>query len=216
MQGGPLKDPDIDDIQTDARTLRTRARLAEAVLSLAIERDVTTASVAELTRRAGINRSTFYEHAESPVQLLTRILSADLDTVRSKNVALLDADHRALNTIRRTGVREVVEHALRYEAIYGGGHASSAFALRVVLAEHLEHSALILIQKGVLKPPIRDEVAAPIFAAFHGHGLAAAIEAWLRLPAPRDIELILDAVEGAYPAWLAHAADTAAPEGDAK
>src|SRR3546814_16021520 len=66
----------------DPRVERTRARLAEAVLALAAERDITTASVSELTRRAGVNRSTFYAHADTPVELLTRVLAAELDDVR--------------------------------------------------------------------------------------------------------------------------------------
>src|SRR3546814_11082417 len=77
----------------DPRVERTRARLAEAVLALAAERDITTASVSELTRRAGVNRSTFYAHADTPVELLTRVLAAELDDVRDRKSTRLNSSH---------------------------------------------------------------------------------------------------------------------------
>ncbi|SEQ77224.1 transcriptional regulator, TetR family [Faunimonas pinastri] len=188
----------------DARVERTRARLAQAVLSLAAERDITTASVAELARRAGVNRSTFYAHAQTPVELLTRVLSSELDEVRRHTMEQLDFDGRLLRSLTRSTLCEIVDHIIKHEAVYGGtSHASSMFALRIVLAEHVEQSVLIVLREGFLVAPEPGPEAAALYAAFLAHGVAGAVEAWLHLPAPRDERVLLTAIEAMYPSWYA-------------
>jgi AcrR family transcriptional regulator len=188
----------------DARIERTRGRLAEAVLALAAERDITTASVSELTRRAGVNRSTFYAHAQTPVELLTRVLAAELDEVRRRTMTQLERQGLLMRDLTRSTLHEIVDHVVRHEAVYGGsGRASSTFALRVVLAEHVEQSVLIVLAEGFAVPPIPGPDAARLAAAFIAHGAAGAVEAWLRLPAPRDEAMLLAAVEAMYPPWYA-------------
>ncbi|MDP5306282.1 TetR/AcrR family transcriptional regulator [Paracoccus spongiarum] len=188
----------------DARIARTRARLAEAVLSLAAERDITSASVSELTRRAGINRSTFYEHAQTPVELLTRVLSCELDGVRRRGMDQLERDGLLLRDLTRSTLHEIFEHVLKHEAVYGGaGRASSKYALRVVLAEHIEQSILTMLREGFVTPPVPGPEAAPLYAAYLAHGATGAVEAWLRLPPPRDEGMLLAAIEAMYPSWLA-------------
>ena len=46
----------------DRRALRTRAALGQALMTLGTERGVDAVTVGELTRRAGVGRSTFYAH----------------------------------------------------------------------------------------------------------------------------------------------------------
>src|SRR3546814_7891440 len=97
--------------------------------SLAAERDITTASVSELTRRAGVNRSTFYAHADTPVELLTRVLAAELDDVRRHTMEQLDRDGLLLRDLTRSTMREIVAHVVRHEAVYGSlNRISSVFA----------------------------------------------------------------------------------------
>ncbi len=186
----------------DARVERTRERLAEAVIALASERDISTASVAELTRRAGINRATFYNHASSPIELLTRVLSADLDELRREMFEVLAQDRTALLNRGRRSLQGMIDHVLRYENVYGIGHASSVFALRVVLAEHVEKSMQDFLR---LKPSVLPQEvgnALTLYSAFLAHGVAGAFEAWLRLPSPRDSEKLMAVVEDLYPSWF--------------
>jgi AcrR family transcriptional regulator len=195
----PLKEaPD------DARFDRTRKRLTLAVLELASEHDITAASVAELSRRAGINRSTFYSHAKTPVELLARVLSEDLDNVREHTAEQLANDGLLLRDVTRTTLREIIDHVVRYESVYGSANrASSMYALRVVLAEHVEHSVLTVFRDGYVIPPLQGQEPATLQAAFIAHGVAGAVEAWLRLPAPRNQDMLLASVEAVYPSWYA-------------
>ncbi|WP_162916390.1 TetR/AcrR family transcriptional regulator [Cohaesibacter haloalkalitolerans] len=188
----------------DIRIERTRARLAEAVLTLAAESDIAGVSVAELARRAGVNRSTFYDHAQSPVELLTRVLSQDLDHMRRTGMEQLRRDGQLLRYLTRSTLREIIRHVVRHEAIYAGPSCSSStFALRVVLAEHIEQSMLTILGEGFVSMPVADDQLVPLMAAFLGHGAAGAIEAWLGLPSPRDEDRLLSTIEAMYPPWLA-------------
>ncbi|WP_062387161.1 TetR/AcrR family transcriptional regulator [Demequina iriomotensis] len=70
----------------DARIVRTRRRLQEALFALARERGVDDVSVSDIAARAGINRSTFYQHYSDKETLLADALDlkaqeagADLD-----------------------------------------------------------------------------------------------------------------------------------------
>ncbi|WNM25205.1 TetR/AcrR family transcriptional regulator [Demequina capsici] len=60
----------------DARVARTRARLQEALLQLARERPASDVSVSDIAERAGINRSTFYQHYADRDMLLADALDA--------------------------------------------------------------------------------------------------------------------------------------------
>lgn len=193
-----------DAADGDIRRERTRERLAGAVLSLASERDISTASISELTRRAGIYRTTFYSHAETPMDLLIKVLSSELDLVRQEGIAELENDGQLFHDLSHRLLGEVVDHVVKHEAIYAGMDcASSIFALRTVLAEHIEASIALFLREGFLAPPSSRAEDAAIYSGFLAHGIAGAIEAWLRLPAPRDRKQLLTAIEATYPSWYA-------------
>ncbi len=188
----------------DARVERTRGRLAAAVLELAAEHDITSASVAELTRRAGVNRGTFYDHAQSPAELLTRVLTLELDEVRRTGMDELRRDGLLLRHLTRSTLQEIFQHVLKHERIYAGpSRSTSIYALRVVLAEHIEQTMLPILSEGFVSLPTSDPHIQPLYAAYMAHGAAGAMEAWLRLPAPRDETVLLGAIEAMYPLWLA-------------
>jgi AcrR family transcriptional regulator len=191
----------------DVRIERTRTRLFDAVLQMAREGDITTASVAELTRRAGINRGTFYAHAESPVQLLTKVLSQELDALRQQTAARIESEGLLLRDLSHETLEQIVDHVVRHEAVYDSpDRSSSMYALRVVLAEHVEQSVLSVLEGGYAMSPLGSKAAIAMQAAFLAHGVAAAVEVWLRLPKPRDRSQLSKAVESMYPSWYAPAA----------
>lgn len=193
-------------ISSDPREERTVRQLTAAVLAMAAERDITHASVAELTRLAGINRSTFYAHAASPVALLTRVLNAELDVVRRRTTTDMESDGLLTRDVARQTLDQIIDHVEARIDIYGGlDRPSSRYALRVVLAEHVEQSVLLMLRDGFAVPPIAGAAFKAMFAAYVAHGVVGAVEAWLRLPAPRTHATLIDAVEQMYPAWYAPA-----------
>jgi AcrR family transcriptional regulator len=183
----------------DVRHERTRKRLAGAVLSLASERDISSASVSELSRRAGIYRTTFYAHAGTAVGLLTKVLSSELDEVRRKCMIEQERAGQLLLDHARRSLSDVVDHVVKHEAVYG--RASLTLVLRAVLAEHFQGSISLDIRKGFVGRPSSRREDTAVCSAFLAHGIAGGIEAWLHLPTPRDREALLTAIESMYPTW---------------
>ena len=134
--------------------------------------------------------------------MLTNVLNDDLNAVRSGFEPLFETSSEAFHARWDEGTRALLGHVLRHEAIYSGGNTSSAVALRGVLAHHMTESIKRLIDKGVWHAGLDRDEAAQLIAAYHGQAAAAAIEAWLTLPAPRDIELIIDVLwQGTRALW---------------
>jgi AcrR family transcriptional regulator len=57
---------------SDPRVSRTREHIVEAFTELCGERGMQAVSIAEIARRAGVNRATFYRHFEGKTDLLER------------------------------------------------------------------------------------------------------------------------------------------------
>lgn len=73
----------------DARIVKTRRRLQEALFALAGERGLDEVSVSDIVARAGVNRSTFYQHYSDKETLLADALDltaeeagASLETIQ--------------------------------------------------------------------------------------------------------------------------------------
>ena len=56
--------------QDDPRYLRARDRLIEVLRELAAQRPAELLTVSEIAARAGVSRTTFYAHAQTPADLL--------------------------------------------------------------------------------------------------------------------------------------------------
>lgn len=67
--------------ETDKRVLKTKKAIKAAHLSIMEEKDISDITISELTRKAGINRRTFYTHYRS--------ISDIIDEIESDMVALL-------------------------------------------------------------------------------------------------------------------------------
>ncbi|MBM7824274.1 AcrR family transcriptional regulator [Arcanobacterium pluranimalium] len=75
---------------TDPRFVRVRENLRAAVFELAAHKPVEEISVAELTRAAGISRTTFYKHGVSPAQFIADLIIEELEPHLNKMSAIID------------------------------------------------------------------------------------------------------------------------------
>jgi AcrR family transcriptional regulator len=183
----------------DARILHTTAALREAILRLAADRPVSTVTVADVTRAAGINRATFYSHAVSPGSLLADVLTPELDRIREDDrTAHLepDVDHVA---VTRKGINAVLDHVVAHRDIYRLGLPDAHDAsLHRLLVDHftvssVEHIAELPADR---RPDILDDVA----AGFVAQGFVGAIEAWLAGPR-RSRRALVDTITLSFPSW---------------
>lgn len=62
------------EMNYDPRYVRVRGQLNDAARQLALAKPADTITVAELARGAGISRTTFYQHGESPAQFIADLV----------------------------------------------------------------------------------------------------------------------------------------------
>lgn len=183
----------------DARQLRTRARLARAILALAAVKAVADITVSEVASTAQINRSTFYEHSDSPTALLRSTLRDELDEIRDRNLTHptdVTASVRAVTL-------EVLDHVESHAAIYSRalGH-DDAGELHSMLSAHFERSVRLLLDEGAVEMPEGSTALARSTAPrFIADGTVGAIDVWLRGPEPRSAEEFVTSYRTVMPAW---------------
>lgn len=200
----------------DARHRRSRAKLADAVLRLVSERPIDEVTASEIAAAAGVNRSTFYAHAASPLALLESVLRDELDALRDRHLASIPdssvpraAAAEAVTAVTLAVLENIESHAAIYErgllADAGGGHRGET-SLRPMLAAHFEESSRQLLAQHALFPSDEEEAADPLLAAMVGpfvaNGSVGAIAAWLAQPEPRDAEAFLRSYRRLVPPWF--------------
>jgi AcrR family transcriptional regulator len=79
----------------DPRVRRTRRLLQDALLALAEEQDFAAITVGEITRRADVNRNTFYLHYRDKDDLVTQTLDALFDELTAPSRTFVDS-HKSL------------------------------------------------------------------------------------------------------------------------
>ncbi|MCM6762467.1 TetR/AcrR family transcriptional regulator [Rathayibacter sp. ZW T2_19] len=185
----------------DARQRRSQESLHRAIIELAAERTVSSLTVSDITDRAGVNRSTFYAHAASAAELLSAALLTDLDLIRADYLTQLGESDRAGASNREATVR-ILQHLERHRAVYLGAFddVGGDSGLRVMLAAQFRRSVSDAIESGAVTVP-RKNLLPGGAAAYISAGSAALMEEWLRLPAPRDPDLYLDAFAQVLPPW---------------
>jgi AcrR family transcriptional regulator len=181
----------------DARARRSYDRLSAAVLELAATKPPETLSVAEIARTAGVHRSTFYEHSDSPSTLLREVLRGELDAARERH---LGGGHpRDWGVAVRDTTLEVLRHLETHRAVYVRSFASPADAsLRSLLGEHFRASIVLLAESGAFRSPVAD---VELVARYVADGTVGAVSVWLSGEGPRDPEAFLRDFARLVPSW---------------
>ncbi len=188
----------------DPRKQRSQARLYAAALELAADRPMSELSVTQIAEAAGVHRSTFYEHADSPQALVEAALTAELDLLRDA----LMSDRSDAATSLDAVTRGVLEHVLRHADIYRRELSDGGGALHAMLSRHFRGTSEALIERGrvaidiaVEGTPASDVRDAA--ARFLADGTVGLIDGWLRLPHPQ-VEQFLRLYAALLPDWWPH------------
>jgi len=162
----------------DRRVKRTRAALAQALLSLAAERPLAEITVRALTERADIGYATFFRHYPNKQALLLDVLGGIVSDLA--------------DLLQPSAAAGRLDDAGRQLFVYVAAHAPQ---LRVLVAAQrgstLEHELRSAVQQRVLaSPDFRPPDGVP--ADLAAHHLAAASLAlvawWLEHDMPYDAE----------------------------
>ncbi|WP_116101818.1 TetR/AcrR family transcriptional regulator [Amycolatopsis thermalba] len=169
----------------DRRSRRSRSALEAALLELIAERDLTQISVSDLTKRADVNRSTFYEHYADVHDLAAAACTTMFDElVAAAHVLLPNEDPAPIAALAR-----IFEHVAAHARLYGALLAGSA---RVI--NHLHHRLAIAIHvhlTGTGAPTHADdpaEIPHDPAAALLADALLGTVMDWLRRGCPGTAE----------------------------
>jgi AcrR family transcriptional regulator len=186
---------------TDPRAIRTREKLVGAFHEAIRESGPRQMSVSALTRAAGVNRTSFYEHFASPEDLAIHALNELFEVVSSTDIALrlehsvsgAEASRRALREI----VSFVGEQRASYARLLGPGAAPQLVA--AVAEAFAERTAQALEPMDVRPPEADPRITAQFLAA----GVLSVIGAWLADPEPATSpDQLVEALIQCLPGWL--------------
>lgn len=155
----------------DPRIARTQRSLREALFALARERPLEQISVSDIAERAGVNRSTYYQHYTDKDTLLAEALDAALDdTIGAEGELSEDAGQRILLSY----LQHVADHADLYRSLLG---AQGSAAVQVGMQQRVQTILQNVYERegAAFVPGLPPRVAA---AALAGSGVAV-IRAWL-------------------------------------
>jgi AcrR family transcriptional regulator len=119
----------------DPRIRRTRRLLQEAVLALAEEQDFAAITVQDISRRAEINRNTFYSHYRDKDDLIVQALDMLFDELTAEDRRFVDAHGTVTADTVPEPLRAVVHHVGDRPELYRrllGEYGSVAFTTRLM------------------------------------------------------------------------------------
>lgn len=163
----------------DRRVIRTKASLTRALFELLEEKDFSRITITELSRRAGVDRKTFYLHFQS----LDDVLEAFYEEALSRVQEGLEREGLLDGRIDLTGFFQVLDGVIAEDAplcrrlAAGSGYTYFIERLRKLLKTAVENA---LTQQGG-----RDETEIRFYSEFYAAGVMRAYLAWLR----GDVEL---------------------------
>lgn len=190
----------------DPRQVRTHARLREAIYELASAAPIASVTVAEVAKRSGISRNTFYRWADSPEALLAAMLREELDELVAANSRLPRTSSNDLSVFDDLA-HEILRLVARHADVYQNAMAPRLSSLlRDGLATSIEAS---LRARLTLFPEIApdvlgkrpSDVSREMFIAYAGVGAVGAIEVWLEHGDLQDIETAAATIPAAAATW---------------
>ena len=168
---------DLPARTTDRRTVRTVAAVEAAVREALREVPLDDLTVAEVCRRAGIGRPSFYTHFDSIPELVAQMLTAEIDDeLPIPDVESVDADR--IEPTLTVNFAAALQLVARDRELYRAAFASaSSGVLRRVLEQAIAvrvRNIVLIWQDRGLVAVVDMDVAVPFAAG----GIARALEAW--------------------------------------
>ncbi|WP_432565426.1 TetR/AcrR family transcriptional regulator [Kineococcus sp. SYSU DK003] len=185
----------------EPRALRSRRLLIDALLALLAERPLADLTVAELCRRAGVNRATFYGHwadqralaSEAFTELVDRL--AEVPTDELGGLGDPEAAGRYQDSLRGQ-LQYVAEHRTTFRALFGSD-ADAGFrrSLTDALARRADLAVRVWIDRGVAPAD-----TPPEFVRYLAGGLVAVLAGWAD-GEDDDVDATARRIQQLLPAW---------------
>lgn len=188
----------------DTRQVKTRTDLLSAAFAVVAEVGVDATTIAEVARRAGRNRSTFYAHAPTVLALLESALAEELLDGCDEQIARIDA--RDPGAVTQALIVGMLEHLESREALYQWAfrEETASRGLQQALHDAFAINIVQLLNAGPLILPgtAGDQTDAHRTAVeYITAGVVASMLEWLRVPAPRSHTAFLELLRLLLPGW---------------
>jgi len=164
----------------DRRVRRTQATLQRALIALVEEQDLSLITVADVAERAGVSRSTFYDHYQDVHELAEAACTAMIDDLMASlpnpDEALSEGGHTP-ESVLRGFFSGFAENANLYRSLLGPNGSA-----RVI--DHIRRRAVADLSDD---QKVTDIVGVPrdLFAAFAAGALLGVAIDWLQRDRPR-------------------------------
>lgn len=185
----------------DPRYIRSQTKLHEAIIELASEYPLEKITITAIATRAGVHRSTVYEHAESSPQLLRQAIHRELDALHTEY---------AVDGVRETTFDESCAVVLRYlesrEGIFARMNDDTGGEIREILRSHFISSLQKLLSSKQMEfPKTRIEISDDSLRSFTVFALAemhvGLYAAALLMEKPRSVEVLVEMIRITSPYW---------------
>lgn len=183
----------------DPRVARSRTQLQDALMALAREFRLDEITVADITAKAGVNRSTFYQHYADKETLLAHALQEAVDAMATD---LLDTGHPEDDLRMPAQLMSYLVHIQDNAALYRrvlGDHGSG-----LVESQFRQHIGVIAAN---LIDELLPEGVSPIPVDVIGEGMAGTalgvVTAWLRRDPLPPAEVAAEWLWPMLVGWLA-------------
>ena len=202
--GKPVPRQPVDD----PRFQRIRSKLIDAILTLAAEKPAEQISVSELTEAAGVSRTTFYKHSNSPPSFLADYLVSALAPRMEPIAHLLDQPGPGYLMQWREIHLALLEHVAANHRVYThvlpeGGH-SVVLAIITSYFDALFEEFVRDFARHV-EGPAPSEVWIQMAASQQVHNTIAMVQSWLKTGMADDPDEVVAAYFSLLPPWqVAH------------
>lgn len=196
---------------TDPRFVRVRQRLADAIVELAESSSIDDVTVSELTKKAGVSRTTFYKHGTSPAQFYADILIEPLEPHLARLVEIMRSPGEGY-LLQWRGIYidllEVVEtNPAPYERLFlNDGHMSAIGHFTSKLAVYF--GAYVDEYRKHLEDPKVSALWVEMAASQQVYNFVSIVIAWLRTGMADSADVVVNTYLSLAPPWqLARFAD---------
>ena len=163
----------------DRRIERTRRSLRDAVLKLAETEDLDDISVHDITRKAGINRATFYQHYRDKHELIAQTVDFLLQQLFDGCAPVLSGEEHLESDRVHSSVIQIFEEVARRAPLYRRliGHGGSAYFIDRFQARNVELSLKAFSHMD--EPPGADQAPDNARAYFGAWATLGMLSYWL-------------------------------------
>jgi AcrR family transcriptional regulator len=163
----------------DRRVERTRQQLRAAVLELAEQRDLAELTVHDVTRQAGINRATFYQHFRDKDELIEDTIEALLHELFDACAPVQAGIERLEPDVVHPSAIILFEQIAKRADLYRRliGHGGSAYFIRRLQERNAELT--LVAMHHLERPGVNVEIPAAVRAHLASSATTGMLSYWL-------------------------------------